>query len=348
MKRNVLITVFAILLGLSLMGCQREQPVETTVYSMYYCIDNNVQQTSLKGNDELSSFIFSLMPYAYNGHTVVFSSEELDAKSIPSKNRVVFRTTSDTVAAAWATEKYLQGYTVTVTFDTTTNEYICSAEIKGPRSSRHPLSSEMLLGLWEQTDGCPCSNGSDLCFYSNGKLFLSQRCDSGMCYYVERDTLWIDELRPATVQFDTFPDGTITMNLQTRIPLCLQPIDYNAGRYDYTYMKKNGQIDIINSISSEDIRGIWAQQKECNCVTFDTLRFDDNNLVHSLVDLSPRKYCASGNILYEMTSSNSIVEHPVKLAVYPDGRKVIRIGQQINYCNTNEVMETLNYISVQE
>ena len=56
--------------------------------------------------------------------------------------------------------------------------------------------------------------------------------------------------------------------------------------------------------------------------------------------------CAKGNILYEMSSDSTIIEHSIKMAVWPNGKKMIRLEGKNNPCNINSVLETLNYYSV--
>ena len=344
MNRKHFFFTLVALAGLALTACTKEPKAEPADYTVQYCIDGNLQQTVLTDDGELGDFVLGLMPYVRDGHVVVLVNDDSNPQA--KGDVVTFRTASDTAAAAWATEKYLQGYTVTISFDTETSEYVCSAEIKESRNSRQPLSSEMLLGLWEQIDGCPCNNGFDLCFYPDGNLFISQRCDSSSYYTVDRDTLWIEGTRPAIVQFDTLSDGTIVMYLHIKLPLCLQPGDDDKGWFDYTYVKGNGIVGIVNEITSEDIQGAWVQVEECDCISSDTLQFDSINLVNTVDQLSPGTYCASGNTLYEMISSGSTIEHPIKLATWPDGKKMVRIERQNNPCNTNNTLETLNYIFI--
>lgn len=209
-------------------------------------------------------------------------------------------------------------------------------------------TSNMFVGLWEQTSGCPCNNGSDICFYPDGKMFLSQTCDSSYYYSFERDTLWIQGERPAIAQFDTSSDGTIIMTLRAKLPLCREPGEGDNGWFNYTYVKKSGLISIVGNITSEDIQGAWVQQEECECSNYDTLHFSSDNLMYNTFEPLPREYSISGNILYETSSSGGTAEHPVKLALWPDGKKIIQIDRWNNYCNINCVLESVIYTFVQQ
>ena len=128
MKRKHLFFTLVALAGLALTACTKEPKAEPADYTVQYCIDGNLQQTVLTDDGELGDFVLGLMPYVRDGHVVVLVNDDSNPQA--KSDVVTFRTASDTAAATWATEKYLQGYTVTVSFDTETSEYVCIAYSK--------------------------------------------------------------------------------------------------------------------------------------------------------------------------------------------------------------------------
>lgn len=148
MNRRTFFVVLTALWGLTMIACQKEQAVvpqcSPTTYTLSYMVDGNVQLMSFQSTDELNTFVLNLMSSVGDGHTVTLLSDHPYLTTVPTKDDVIFRTVSDTAAAAWATEKFLQGYSVTVTFDTETNEYVCRAEIK--TSSHNNVITSSLAG----------------------------------------------------------------------------------------------------------------------------------------------------------------------------------------------------------
>ena len=140
------------------------------------------------------------------------------------------------------------------------------------------------------------------------------------------------------------------MMLHVKFPLCLQPEKNDNGWYDFTYIKRNGFVSFVDSISPEDILGIWEQESECSCIKKDTLVFEPTGLFSRSSYTSSNEYYISGNILYETIpspSGSTVMEHPMKITVWPDGKKMLRIMMPSNPCNINCVVETINYFLVQ-
>ena len=176
MNRKTFFVVLTALWGLTMTACQREQAVvkeqavvpqcSPTAYTLSYMVDGNVQLTSFQSTDELNTFVLNLISFVVDGHTVTLLSDNPYVTPVPTKDVLIFRTVSDTAAAAWATEKFIQGYDVTVTFDTETNEYVCRAEIKTSSHNNVILSS--LAG----------TEWLGHCYYDDSDLFLSFETDS--------------------------------------------------------------------------------------------------------------------------------------------------------------------------
>ena len=182
MNRKTFFMVLTALWGLTMIACQKEQAVvkeqatvpqcSPTAYTLSYMVDGNVQLTSFQSTDELNTFVLNLMSSVGDGHTVTLLSDNYYFTTVPTKDVLIFRTVSDTVAAAWATEKFIQGYNVTVKFDTETNEYVCMAEIK--TSSHNNVIMSSLAGTeW-------------LGHHNNLYLFLSFETDSTGVFLLER------------------------------------------------------------------------------------------------------------------------------------------------------------------
>ena len=109
MKRKHLFFTLVALAGLALTACTKEPeaepaPADNTVK---YCIDGIYQLMPLTGNGGLVDSVLNLMPYVRDGHVVVLVNDDSNPQA--KGDVVTFRTASDTAAAAWATEKYLQG-----------------------------------------------------------------------------------------------------------------------------------------------------------------------------------------------------------------------------------------------
>lgn len=168
MNRKPLLLVLIALWGITMDACQKEQTVapqcSPTAYTLSYMVDGNVQQTSFQSTDEMNTFVLNLISSVSDGHTVTLLSDNPYFTTVPTKDVFIFRTVSDSAAAAWATEKFLQGYNVTVTFDTETDEYVCRAEIKAS-SHNNVIMSSLAGTAW-------------LGHYYDEDLFLSFETDS--------------------------------------------------------------------------------------------------------------------------------------------------------------------------
>ncbi len=355
MKKMVFTAVLLAVLGTLAVSCLKENPVEPsgvgvqdeTVYNVCYSVDGVTMRDTLYGQAEWSTFLHRLVALAKEGHEVSFRDGNAAGSVVAPKETVTFVSKNEEEVVRWSTTMFDDGYEVTIVYNEETDEFTCIAvrDTLAPQPSQ--LSAEMFVGLWEQSSGCTCSKGFDLCFYPDGKMCISQCCDSNFFYSVEGDTLWLQGERPAVVQFDTLIDGTVTMTMHTKLPLCREPGEGNNGWFDYTYVKRNGFIHIVNTISPSDLQGIWTQEEQCECITYDTLYFSSTNLVYNIESLTPGKYCVLGNTLYEMQPSGAVMEHPVKMAVWPDGKKLLRIEEINNPCNLNNTLESLSYYLVQ-
>lgn len=131
MKKN-LITLFALLSLLSV-SCQKEDFTEVTPatvgeatnYSLYYTVDGTTHHATFGTNDERFVFIHQLVALTREGHHVVIRNHI--ARTIATKEKVVFTTSSETEASTWAEKMVKQGYEVEIIHDKENGVYLCTA-----------------------------------------------------------------------------------------------------------------------------------------------------------------------------------------------------------------------------
>lgn len=112
--------VLLCLLGITAASCQKGNVLDMPV-NVTYTIDGETHYAS-SGNN-LFMWLATMAREGYeitvfpNGYTL----------GNPTKEKVIFTTTSDKEAAAWAQQMHDEGYTVTITYDKTTGVYTCTA-----------------------------------------------------------------------------------------------------------------------------------------------------------------------------------------------------------------------------
>ncbi|MCR5445825.1 MAG: hypothetical protein K6E96_09165 [Bacteroidales bacterium] len=245
MNRKHIILTLAALVGLTLAACQQETPViptpgttsGTEASTVSYTVDGKPWQVSYDDEDELKDLIVGMMAYVRDDHTLVLSGEMADPAAVPTKGVVTFRTASDTAAAAWATEKYLQGYTVTVTFDAETQEYVCRAEIKSV--AQQPIPISLAETKWRY----------DL--KSNPGYFMLFCDTDSTCFYItsngsEEDSVFTtytyeSETGICILNAEPFLDGVSSKDNEPRFVMVFEySIVLNAFlQYDYPYKRVN-------------------------------------------------------------------------------------------------------------
>lgn len=243
MNRKHIILAVATLVGLTLAACQQETPViptpgttsGTEASTVSYTVDGKPWQVSY--DDELEAIIIGLMPYVREGHTLVLGDSS-DPAAVPTKGVVTFRTASDTAAAAWATEKYLQGYTVTVTFDAETQEYVCRAEIK--TAAQHAIPTTLVGTEWMRHDTMVWFDGNfaNANYYEYDCVF-SFLTDSTATYF---EHYYETESQPA---YDI--TGSIIYTYQPETGLCkVKGLKPNTDElYFYFELLYDGELDAL-------------------------------------------------------------------------------------------------------
>ena len=132
-KTFITVALFAVL-GTMAESCQKENIVnpmasETSVsetYQIAYSVDGVNMVASLNGDDELMAFLQSLTALAREGHRVTVCNS-ITANQSQAKEKVVFRTGSEEEANEWALKMIKDGYSVTIEFDETSGEFVCTA-----------------------------------------------------------------------------------------------------------------------------------------------------------------------------------------------------------------------------
>lgn len=134
MKKTIIRVSCLAVLSIMATGCQKETYIErpnpvvegVSSYSVYYTINGTTWKTSIGDDVELNALMLQLMIMAREGYTITVSNVS-SSPSATSKTTVIYRTTSEEDAANWSAAMVKQGYTVTITIDKETNEYVCTA-----------------------------------------------------------------------------------------------------------------------------------------------------------------------------------------------------------------------------
>ena len=133
MKTNFKKVALLAVLSMAAVGCQKENDVlplagteqTTETIQVVYSINGEVFQTTLN-ESEWSAFVERMLALASEGYEVSFSKNRSSLTS-QSKEKVIYVTNSKEEAAAWSNAMANQGYTVTITYDSGTGEYTCTA-----------------------------------------------------------------------------------------------------------------------------------------------------------------------------------------------------------------------------
>lgn len=128
----------AIVTMLAAMGtsCQKENmndPItgvaETrAAYNVQYTINGVAYHAALNDQNEYDALIQRLIGLARMGYEVSFWDADKHNGDCLSKDVVIFRTPDEDEANKWGRMMTDKGYVVTITFDTTTGEFICIAQ----------------------------------------------------------------------------------------------------------------------------------------------------------------------------------------------------------------------------
>ena len=133
MKRIIKTVALLSVLGMATVSCQKEtindsigiSNVETNQYTLVYSIDGIFAQVSFSGEEEMGSFIESLVALAEEGHRVSFRKATTTHEAA-TKDVLTFTTKDHDAAVAWGKERVAEGYEVIIVQDDS-GIYICTA-----------------------------------------------------------------------------------------------------------------------------------------------------------------------------------------------------------------------------
>ena len=137
MKKIVRTIAFLMVMNLPMVGCQEDAPLPVqqsiptkdnpdTAYTVVYIVDGQSYTTTLQSDEDWTVFLNHLFALAEEGHVVSFRSADSDIALI-ARETVVYRTSDKSDAIAWSKAMTLNGYKVSVGFDSQTGIYTCTA-----------------------------------------------------------------------------------------------------------------------------------------------------------------------------------------------------------------------------
>lgn len=136
MKHPIRTVVLLAIVNLMASSCQKEEIIPYTSdhvvnridasYIMQYYIDGVQYHLTIHSETEHSEFINRMLTIAEEGHTVTFYNESKIRQAV-SKEVVTYSTHDKDDAYRWASEMEGKGYIVTITYDSTTNTFNCTA-----------------------------------------------------------------------------------------------------------------------------------------------------------------------------------------------------------------------------
>ena len=121
-----------VVLGLTFASCTKENVADdhyavATAASVTYFINGQQCYANPQTEEDWSAFLDRMMALAEEGWAVRFMRTGTTQQANAAKEKVVYTTTSYADAKAWALQKILEGYEVTITFDRQTGKYTCIA-----------------------------------------------------------------------------------------------------------------------------------------------------------------------------------------------------------------------------
>ncbi len=135
MKKTIKTVALMMVLGTLAVGCQKEQlsitpnivAEDAAVYTLNYYVDGVLYTVTLQGEQALDEFMRNLFALANEGHKVSVRNGNAGNQILSSKETVVYTTTDEDDAKAWAKAMVKEGYVVDIEFDSKTGIYTCTA-----------------------------------------------------------------------------------------------------------------------------------------------------------------------------------------------------------------------------
>ena len=130
MKKISFIILFAVL-GVTLASCTKETLSDTRVVtvepSVTYFVNGQMHSSNPQTEEEWSMFFDRMLALAQEGYQVRIRRSDIPQEVLAAKEKVTYTTTDFNKAKAWANQKVIEGYEVTMTFNQQTGEYTCIA-----------------------------------------------------------------------------------------------------------------------------------------------------------------------------------------------------------------------------
>ena len=130
MKKISFIILFAVL-GVTLASCTKETLSDTRVVtvepSVTYFVNGQMHSSNPQTEEEWSMFFDRMLALAQKGYQVRIRRSDIPQEVLAAKEKVTYTTTDYNKAKAWANQKVIEGYEVTMTFNQETGEYTCIA-----------------------------------------------------------------------------------------------------------------------------------------------------------------------------------------------------------------------------
>ncbi|MBQ9863725.1 MAG: hypothetical protein IJM33_00135 [Bacteroidales bacterium] len=130
MKKISFIILFAVL-GVTLASCTKETLSDTRVVtvepSVTYFVNGQMHSSNPQTEEEWSMFFDRMLALAQEGYQVRIRRSDIPQEVLAAKEKVTYTTSDYNKAKAWANQKVIEGYEVTMTFNQQTGEYTCIA-----------------------------------------------------------------------------------------------------------------------------------------------------------------------------------------------------------------------------
>ena len=129
--KKISFTILFAVLGVTLASCTKETLSDTRVVtvepSVTYFVNGQMHSSNPQTEEEWSMFFDRMLALAQKGYQVRIRRSDIPQEVLAAKEKVTYTTTDYNKAKAWANQKVIEGYEVTMTFNQETGEYTCIA-----------------------------------------------------------------------------------------------------------------------------------------------------------------------------------------------------------------------------
>lgn len=135
MKKVIRTVALIAVLGMMAPACQKEPVSEPlaqvgsvkTIHTVYYSVDGVTNTASFNSEENWLFFLGQLFALAEVGYEVSFWDSETVVNTTDDREIVTYTTRDKDEAVAWADTMRKNGYTVSISYDSVTNTYTCTA-----------------------------------------------------------------------------------------------------------------------------------------------------------------------------------------------------------------------------